>query len=288
MTWLKVPALRDVLVMMNGYYSIFTVNPLSGSRKMRRKIYQTGGLYFLLIWLAGCSHGTRIGQPFMTVPHPGKYQLAYYTPSQEHPVYSIATVDGRKFYVKDDVVMPSAQSMYLLSHWVLHEGETVLDMGTGSGVQAVFAADKASHVLATDINPAAVEMAKFNAEKNGVGDRVEVRKSDLFSAIGKNEKFDVILFNIDYPHNEATQGLWKLHERFFAQVKDHLNPNGRLYYQSGRIENIARIDEMVRINGMSIISMRMDAALEVDKQPIVFLIKRNEDLQIKPDAWGGG
>jgi len=253
---------------------------------MVQKIFKTSLLLFATALISSCMHATHIGQPLMTVPHPGKYQLAYHT-SQAFPLYAMATVDGREFLVVDDVVLPSVQSLYLLTHWKIFEDETVLDMGTGSGVQAVFAADKASKVVATDINPTAVKMARLNAERNGVGDVVDIRQGDLFAPINTGEKFDVILFNIDYPHNEATQGLWKLHERFFAEVKNYLNHGGRIYYQSGRIDNIARIDSMASKNGMSILSIRMDVALEADRQPVVYLIKRSLDVEVNTTTWGG-
>ncbi len=245
-----------------------------------------GVLLFTTIFIVSCMHTTHISQPFMMVPHPGKYQLIYHTPSQEFPLHSMATVDGREFLAIDDVVLPSVQSLYLLTHWKILDGETVLDIGTGSGVQAVFAADKASVVVATDINPAAVKIARLNAKRNGADNIIDVRQGDLFAPINKDEKFDVILFNIDYPYNEATQGLWKLHERFFTEVNNYLEPGGRIYYQSGLVDNAARINSMANKNGMSILSMRMDVALEADRQPIVYLIKRNLDIEVKTGVWG--
>ena len=190
----------------------------------------------------------------------------------------MATVDGREFAVTGDVVLPSAQSVYLLSHLEIKPGETVLDIGTGSGIQAVFAADNASHVLATDISPLAVGVAKYNIGRHKLARKIEVRESDLFSAIKKTEKFDVILFNIGYPYNQESKGLWKLHERFFANVSKHLNPGGRIYYQSGLLGNVKQVNYMVRNNEMRVISMRMDAALHVARDPIVYLIMRNIDL----------
>jgi len=247
---------------------------------------KTGILLISSLLTIGCTHTTLTDQLLMTVPHPGKYQLTYHTPSQEFPLHSMATIDGREFLAVDDVVLPSVQSLYLLTHWKIFDRETVLDIGTGSGVQAVFAADNASVVVATDINPAAVKMAKLNAKRNGVDDIIDVRQGDLFAPINKDEKFDVILFNINYPYNEATQGLWKLHERFFAEVKNHLKQGGRIYYQSGRIDNIVRINTMATKNGMSILSMRMDVALEADRQPIVYLIQRNLDVEVNTKVWG--
>jgi len=250
---------------------------------MTQQVFIKAGVLFLALTMSGCMHSPRIGQPYMTTPHPGKYQLVYFESTKEFPLYSMATVDGREFFAVEGVVSPSVQSLYLLTHSKIFEGDTVLDLGTGSGVQAVFAADNASVVVATDIDPVAVKMARLNVERNGVSNVVEVRQGDLFAPIKRDEKFDVILLNLSYPRSEANQGLWKLHERFFAEVKSFLKRGGRIYYQSGEIGNISRINDMANKNGMSIISMRMDAALEADSRPIVYLIQRNIDMQVKAD-----
>jgi release factor glutamine methyltransferase len=231
---------------------------------------------------AAITDDSKAGQPYMTVPHPGKFKLEYFSPSKEFPSYLRATVDGREFLATDNVQIPSAQSLYLLTHWKIFEGETVLDIGTGSGVQAVFAADMASSVLATDISVEAVEVARLNIKRHGLSKKIEVRQGDLFAPVNKDEKFDVILFNIAYPYNEKNQGLWKVHERFFAEAGKHLKPGGRIYYQSGLIDNVPRIKSMVDKNAWNILSIRMDAALKVARSPVVYLIQRTNDLDFGP------
>lgn len=72
--------------------------------------------------------------------------------------------------------------------------KTVLDLGCGSGILGISCAMLgAESVLAVDIDPVAVEEAKQNAEKNGVGTRVRV----LYGSLGDvREKFDLVLANI--------------------------------------------------------------------------------------------
>ena len=70
----------------------------------------------------------------------------------------------------------------------------VLDMGTGSGVCALFAARHARRVIAMDINAAAVRCAQINALMNQLHTRLEVRHGDLFAAVA-GERFDLVLFN---------------------------------------------------------------------------------------------
>ncbi|RYF36234.1 MAG: methyltransferase domain-containing protein, partial [Cytophagaceae bacterium] len=73
-------------------------------------------------------------------------------------------------------------------------GRVAAEVGTGSGILALSAACAgARKVVALDINPAAVEAARANAQANGLAGVVEARVSDLFSAIGPDERFDLII-----------------------------------------------------------------------------------------------
>jgi HemK-related putative methylase len=110
-------------------------------------------------------------------------------------------------------------------------GSVVLDMGTGSGVGAVFAAEFAARVVAVDVNPAAVRCARINMLLNGVEDRVEVREGDLFAPVYW-ERFDVVLFNPPYLTGTPTSELEKaffstgVAARFAEGLQEHLNPGG--------------------------------------------------------------
>jgi len=75
----------------------------------------------------------------------------------------------------------------------------VLDLGTGTGVLAIAAA-KALHggVLASDIDPLSVRVARDNARLNGAGNRVRTIHASGFSApqFGQHRPFDLVLANI--------------------------------------------------------------------------------------------
>lgn len=107
----------------------------------------------------------------------------------------------------------------------------VLDMGTGSGVCAIFAARYAQRVVAVDINLAAVRCTGINAALNDVGERLEVRHGDLFAPVA-GERFDLILFNPPFlrgmPRDDRERA-WRsqdIPERFAAGARDHLKPAG--------------------------------------------------------------
>jgi len=107
----------------------------------------------------------------------------------------------------------------------------VLDLGTGTGVAALVAAEWAGSIVATDINPEAVRAARINALLNRLHARIEVRPGDLFAPVAK-ERFDVVLFNPPYYRGaprDLRDAAWRspdLDERFARELGDHLEPEG--------------------------------------------------------------
>ena len=107
-----------------------------------------------------------------------------------------------------------------------------LDMGTGTGVGAVFLARRGWQVVAVDLNPEAVRCARINALLNRQEDRIDVRQGDLFGPV-EGERFDLILFNPPFFRGEP-KGLFDLAwrsvdvlERFAAGLPDALTEDGR-------------------------------------------------------------
>lgn len=77
---------------------------------------------------------------------------------------------------------------------------TVLDIGTGSGCIAVSIAHikKDAHVTTTDVSPDALEVARRNATKHGVADRMSFLQGDLFEPLAPESVFDLIVSNPPY------------------------------------------------------------------------------------------
>jgi HemK-related putative methylase len=150
--------------------------------------------------------------------------------------FRLERVRGLQFLVTPTVFNPKLPRTgaffadFIESHRLSAEAE-VLDMGTGSGVCAVFAARHARRVVAIDINAAAVRCARLNATLNHLEHRVEVRHGDLFGPVA-GERFDLILFNPPFlrgtPRDDRDRA-WRsndIAERFAAGVRDHLKPGG--------------------------------------------------------------
>lgn len=121
------------------------------------------------------------------------------------------------------------------SPWAEPKGEDAraLDLGTGSGVGAVFAARRGYRVTAVDLNPEAVRCVRTNALLHHLEDRIEAREGDLFGPV-PGESFDLILFNPPFFRGEPKSRIdlaWRgtdVLERFAAGLPTALAPGGVL------------------------------------------------------------
>jgi len=111
-------------------------------------------------------------------------------------------------------------------------GARVLDLGTGSGLGAVYAARWGARVIATDLNPEAARCARVNALARHLDERIETRVGDLFEPV-RGERFDVILFNPPYYRGsprDLSDGAWRspdVFDRFLRELPEYLTPTGR-------------------------------------------------------------
>jgi len=157
-------------------------------------------------------------------------------------------------------VMPITRMSHLLGEAVVAEartGQRVLDMGTGSGVNAVLAARQGAQVVAVDINPRAVEATAANVERNGVAALVEVRHSDVFSHV--EGAFDLIVFDPpfrwfrprDLVETAMTDERYQALTRFFRQARRHLSPDGRMLIFFGTSGDLGYLQRLANDEGFS-------------------------------------
>jgi release factor glutamine methyltransferase len=98
----------------------------------------------------------------------------------------------------------------------------IADIGTGSGVLAVTAAVQLNdcQVTATDVSSAALDVARRNASRHRVSDRIDWREGNLFAALEAEVEFDYVISNPPYVSEEEYQQLP-------SDVRDH-EPRGAL------------------------------------------------------------
>ena len=105
----------------------------------------------------------------------------------------------------------------------------VLDMGTGSGVGAIFAAAFAKRVIGIDINAEAVRCAHINVLMHKLEHKVVIHHGDLFVPVGE-QQFDLVLFNPPFYEGQPRDALdqaWRgqgVVPRFAAELRAHLKP----------------------------------------------------------------
>lgn len=146
---------------------------------------------------------------------------------------------GIKLTVPSSVYAPHEDSLLLAAAVKRFARGRVLDLGTGSGLQAIVAAKKkeVTRVVAADVNRGAIACAKSNAAENNVASKIVFVQSNLFHKVG-GEKFDCIAFNPPYLPtskgekvrgglNKAFDGGRsgrKVMDEFIAKAKNYLLP----------------------------------------------------------------
>lgn len=132
----------------------------------------------------------------------------------------------------------------------------VLDLCTGSGAIAIALAKElpAARVVATELSPDAAAIARKNAERNEVADRVDVRVGDLFAPVrgpSGPEVFDLIVSNPPYIETKVIDTLspevrreprmaldggpdgMTFYDRICAHASEHLAPGGAIVLEHG-------------------------------------------------------
>ncbi|MEK3717759.1 MULTISPECIES: class I SAM-dependent methyltransferase [unclassified Paenibacillus] len=136
-------------------------------------------------------------------------------------------------------------SRVLIEAMEIPEDAKVLDVGCGYGPIGISAAHLASkgHVTMIDINSRAVELARENAQHNGIRN-VTVMESDVLSVV-KGQAFDVILTNPPIRAGKAVV------HAIFEQAYDHLNEGGCLWVviqkKQGAPSAVAKLESMFAV-----------------------------------------
>ncbi len=212
--------------------------------------------------------------------HETNAYLKWWTQRNSRPgFFGEANVEGLTVSVHRGVFSPDPKVTYS-SAALIHAlpnlaGKTVLDLGTGSGVLAIYAArDGAKSVTAIDIQPEAVENARENISRYGCGDRIEILQSDLFSNV--DGAFDIIIANLpfmvlSYVLNHVATDTYR---RFFADVEAHLTKQGKAYVTFASWGDRKTLEEMIQSTQLK---SRMATEYFDSKEWYVYELSREEN-----------
>jgi release factor glutamine methyltransferase len=195
-------------------------------------------------------------------------------------------VGHREFYSLDfrvtpDVLIPRPETelvvLAVLDH-IKAMGDAgrpidVADVGTGSGIIGISVARHApqARVVAMDVSPAALGVARDNALRLGVAERMEFVESDLFAALGPERQFDFVASNPPYVTSDEFLALARevrehepalalvagasgtsIIERLVGQSAERLRGGGRLVLEISpmlqqRVEALVAADERLAL-----------------------------------------
>ncbi len=160
----------------------------------------------------------------------------------------------------DNVYIPAEDSYLLADNLEIKPGQSVLEIGTGSGIVAMYASRLTDRITVTDINFDACMLAEKNFKANNI-ENIEILFGNLFEVV-ENRKFDVILFNTPYLPTEDDEVLEdtinyafdgglngrKVIDLFLNEVGNHLNDGGIVQMiqssLSGNEETLEKFDQL--------------------------------------------
>jgi release factor glutamine methyltransferase len=181
----------------------------------------------------------------------------------------VAYLVGRKeffsleFEVSPAVLIPRPDSELVVTECLTLAkaltGPRIVDIGTGSGNLAVALARQlpAAQVTAIDVSADALAIARRNADKHGVAQRISFVEGDLFAALDAAERFHFVVSNPPYiaqedlpklpigvrdyePHLALDGGPdgYRVFERLVGDARRHLHPGGWLIVEIGAPQEV--------------------------------------------------
>jgi len=186
--------------------------------------------------------------------------FAIFEKMRSHKAPYTIVVEGIELIVLPNVFSPK---YYSDSLWFAQElskltkGKSVLEIGTGTGIIAIFCSLNGAKVVATDINEIAVKNAKINAKEHNLS--IDIRYGNMFSPIRQNEKFDIIFW--DHPFTNCREevedilskaGFDKNYQelrKYISGAKAHLSTNGKLLLGTGSFADLEEIKKIAEENG---------------------------------------
>ena len=164
---------------------------------------------------------------------------------------------GRTFSINENVLDPRGDTETLIDFVIEKPVKSVLELGTGSGAIAVTLACewKEVHVTATDISENALSLAKINAEKFNVQNKIHFLTSDWFENV--KGAYDLIISNPPYigltEQDEISAEVIKYdpeialfagrdgldaYRRIIPSLSKFLNPDGLVVLETGASQGI--------------------------------------------------
>ena len=176
----------------------------------------------------------------------------------------------------EEIYFPREDSLLIEKHVRKLSKGRVLDMGTGTGILAEAASEKAKSVVGADIDAIAINYCR----KHVKSEKISFLQSDLFSNI--KGKFDTVVFNPPYLPDDEVRDIaldggkkgWELIERFLLQAKKHLEKDGIMLLLFSSHTNREKINEILKKNNYS---YKLLDSMKLDFEKLYVYLIRNEN-----------
>lgn len=188
---------------------------------------------------------------------------------------------GLDFKVNPDVLIPRPETELIVEAALEllkdNAAPYFADIGTGSGCIAVSLLHELpnARALATDISSVALQVARSNAARHGVSERLRLIESDGFAAIDVTESFDLVVSNPPYVSDEEMKALqrevrrepvaalaggadgFSIIRRLLHDAPAHLTSGGLFIFEIGFGQG-ERVKDLIDVDVWELIEMRRD------------------------------
>ncbi len=162
---------------------------------------------------------------------------------------------GIELTILPGVFPPKRDTQLLPELLTLGKTESVLDVGTGTGALAIWAATQSdASVIAIDISEAACRNARLNIENLALGNRIQVRPGSMNSCLQQDESFDVVIANLPGRNKRATNQIsaaqwdtdFQAHKELFAQSQIRLRNEGKIFMVKANYPDLLEMIDLAR------------------------------------------
>ena len=180
---------------------------------------------------------------------------------------------GEELVLLPGVFPPKSDTSLLAGSLNLKAGAKVLDVGTGCGALAIWAARQgAASVVAVDTSITAVKNASLNVQRLALEEQIQVREGDVFSTIRPSDRFDVIIANLPGRNKPATDEMasaqwdtnFRAHQELFVGAKRYLSNDGAILMVKANYPDLLEMASLAKGNGFSITIVSRTAPLNDD------------------------
>ena len=171
--------------------------------------------------------------------------------------------NGIEYEECEEVYPPAEDTFLLIDNLIIDKSDSVLEIGTGTGLVSICASYKCSQVTSTDINPYALKCAETNVKLNN-RTNINIIHSDLFENIGN--KYDLILFNTPYlpvteeEHvNDNYSKSWdggengrEIIDKFLKEAPHYLKKGGKIQIIQSSLSNNEKTLDILEKKGFKV------------------------------------